>query len=95
MTEIENLKNKMISFEKMVDNDNLETIESLTNNLTSIYYSIFSDETFISPIHQAKFDELFASVELLIQNSNFDLLGPSQFANFLTEGFIDKNLLEL
>ena len=94
ITEIEDLEDKVMSVKDAVDNNNLETAESPTNNLT-FYHFVFSDEALTLPNHLAESDKLFASFEFIIQDSDFDLLGLSQLANLLIKDFVGKYLIEL
>ena len=77
MTEIKNIEEKIILFEEVVNNDHPKTIESLTNNFTPIYHSILSSKTLTLSTHPTEFNKLLVSIKLLIQDSDFDLLGLS------------------
>ena len=66
MMEIKSLKDKIMSFEKKVNNDNLETTKSFISNFTSAYYFIFSNKTLTFLTHPAESNKLFAFVKLLV-----------------------------
>ena len=95
MTKIKNLKDEMMLFEKVMDNNNLETTKSLTHNFTSVYYFIFSDKTTTPLIYPIESNKLLVFFKFIVQDSDFDLLGLFQFADFLTKSFVNKNLIEL
>ena len=50
MTEIEDLKDKMMSVKDIVDNNNQETIESPTNNFIFCYF-VLTNEASTPPNH--------------------------------------------
>ena len=56
----------MISLKKVIDNNNLKTIKSFTNNFTLVYHSILFNKTFTPPIHLVKFNRLLTSIESLV-----------------------------
>ena len=93
MTEIKNLKGEVMSVKDAEDNNNPETTNFPTNDLT-FYYFFLTDKVSTFPNHPVESDELLASFES-IQDSNFNLLAPFQFADFPTENFVSKNLIEL
>ena len=66
MTEIENLKDEIMSFKEMIDDNNLEITKSFTNNFILVYYFIFSDETFTSLIYPTKSNKLLAFAKLFV-----------------------------
>ena len=94
MTEIKDLEDEVILVKNAIDNNKLEIIKSSTNNII-FYYSVFSDEALTPSNYPVKFDKLFAFFEFVVQDSDFDLLGLSQFADFPTENFVEKNLIKL
>ena len=94
MTKIENLEDKVMSIKDAVDNDNLKIIKFLTNNFT-IYYSVFSNKAFTLPNHLVESNKLLVSFESIVQDSDIGLFSLSQLADFLTENFVGKNLIEL
>ena len=63
---IKNLKDKMMLFEKMVNNNNLKTIESPINSLTPVYHFIFPDKTLTFSTYSVKSNKLFVSIKLLV-----------------------------
>ena len=72
------MKEKIILFEKVVDDDISKTIESLTNIFTLVYYFILFNKTFISLAYLVKSNKLLDSIELFVQNFfKFDLLDLS------------------
>ena len=94
MTEIEDLKDKVMLVEKTVEDDNLETIESSTNNLT-FYHSVFFNKNLTLSNYLAKSDKLLTFFKFIVQDFNFDLLGPFQLADLPTKDFVSKNLIKL
>ena len=66
MTEIESIKEEIILFKEMIDDNNPETTEFLTNNLTSVYHSIFFDKTLTSLVYPMESDKLLVSIELFV-----------------------------
>ena len=93
MTEIKDLKNKMMTVKNAIDNNNQETTKFLTQNLT-FYHLVPTEEisTFLN--YLVEFDKLLAFFES-IQDFDFDLLAPAYCLDFLTEDFFGKNLIEL
>ena len=94
MTEIEDLKNKVMLVKNAVDNNNQKTTESSTNNLT-FYHSVLFNEALTTPNHPVKSDKLLGSFKSIVKDFDFDLLGPFQLVNFPTKDFVGKNLIEL
>ena len=66
MTNIKNLKDEIMSFQKVIDNDNLEAIKSSTNNLTLSYYFIFFDENLTLPNHLVESNKLLAFFKSIV-----------------------------
>ena len=93
MTEIKDLKDEVISVKDAIDNNNQETTESLTNNLT-FYHSVLTDKVSTSSNHPMEFNKLLTSFES-IQDSDFDLLTLSQLTDVSIEDSVGKNLIEL
>ena len=56
--EIKSLEDEIKLFKKIVDNDNLETTKSPTNNCISVYQFISSDKTFTSLVYLTEFYKL-------------------------------------
>ena len=65
MTEIENLKDKMMLVKNAVNYNNLETTESPTNDFI-FYYSVFSDEALTLLNYPAEFDKILASFKSVV-----------------------------
>ena len=93
MTEIKDLEDEVMTVEDAVDNNNQETIESPTQNLT-FYHSVFTDKISTLLNHPVKSDKLLASFKS-VQDFNFDLLALALCSDFPTEDFFGKNLIEL
>ena len=94
MTEIENLKDKVMSVEDAIDNNNQETTESPINDLT-FYHSVLIDEVFTPLDHLVESDKLFASFKSVVQDFDFDLLVLSQLVDLPIKNSISTNLIEL
>ena len=93
MTAIEDLENEVILVKDAIDNDNQETTESPTNNLI-FYYSVLINEASILLNYLVESDKLLASFKSVVQDSDFDLLSPSQFVDFSIKDSVGKNLIE-
>ena len=93
MTEIEDIKEKVMSIKDVEDYKNQKTSESPTNNLI-FYHSVLTDKVSTSLNHLMESDELLASFES-VQDFNFDLFAPAQLANFSIENSVGKNLIKL
>ena len=93
MTEIEDLKDEVMTVENAVNNNDQETTESPTQDLT-FYYSVLTDKISTPLNHLVKSDELLTSFKS-VQDSDFDLLVPALRSDFLTKDFSGKNLIEL
>ena len=94
MTKIKDLEDKVMSVKDAIDNNNPDTTESPTNDFI-LYHSVFSNKALTLSNHLAESNELLASFESIIHDSDFDLLGLSQFANLPTKDFVGENLIEL
>ena len=93
MTEIKDLENKVITVKDAVDNNDQETTKSPTQDLI-FYHSVLTDKIFTPLNHPVESDKLLASFES-VQDSDFDLLTPTLYSDFLTEDSSGKNLIEL
>ena len=93
MTEIEDLKDEVMTVEDAVDNNEQEITESPIQDLI-FYHSVLSDEISTPLNHPVESDKLLASFES-VQNSDFDLLAPALRPDFPTVDLSGKNLIEL
>ena len=94
MTQIENLKDKIMLVENAVNNNNQKTTKFLTNSFT-FYHSVLTDKVFTLSNHLVESNKLFASFESVVQDSNFDLLTLSQLEDLSIKDSVGENLIEL
>ena len=93
MSEIKDLKDKVITVEDAVDNNKQETTESPTQDLT-FYHLVLTDKISTPPNHPVESDKLLTSFKS-VQDSDFDLLAPTLSSDFPIEDSSDKNLIKL
>ena len=82
-----------MTVEDAIDNNDQETTESPTQDLT-FYYLVLIDKISTSLNHPVESDELLASFKS-VQDSDFDLLAPALRSDFPTKDSSGKNLIEL
>ena len=94
MTEIEDLKDKIMLVKDAVDNNNQETTKSPTNDFI-FYYFVLTNETSTSLTHFVESVYILTSLMSVVQTFDFNLFALSQLMNFPTKDSVGKNLIEL